>query len=76
MTAYPSGLSHIAAFRQHFIQRYGYHRQVPVLELLDPNFGLGAQWKAALAELDEPVVEGEMFNVTAQEFFLISHIAL
>ena len=59
MTAYPSGLSHIAAFRQHFIQRYGYHRQVPVLELLDPNFGLGVQWKAAIAELDEPIVEGD-----------------
>jgi thiopeptide-type bacteriocin biosynthesis protein len=54
MTAYPAGLSHIAAFRQHFIQRYGHDRQVPLTELLDPNFGLGAQWTAEITELNEP----------------------
>ena len=52
MTAYPAGLPHIAAFRQHFIQRYGPDRQVPLIELLDPNFGLGTHWQAELAELN------------------------
>jgi len=53
MTTYPNGLPHIAAFRQHFIRRYGNDRDVPLIELLDPNFGLGAQWRAAIADLNK-----------------------
>ena len=56
MTAYPAGLPHIAAFRRRFVQRYGHDREVPLIELLDPNFGLGAQWQAEIAELNEPAV--------------------
>jgi hypothetical protein len=37
----PRGSAHISAYRRVFEQRYGAHREVPVLELLDPNFGLG-----------------------------------
>ena len=37
----PQGHSHIVAYRRAFERRYGLDREVPVLELLDPNFGLG-----------------------------------
>ncbi len=37
----PRGSAHISAYRRAFEQRYGAHREVPILELLDPNFGLG-----------------------------------
>jgi thiopeptide-type bacteriocin biosynthesis protein len=34
----------IAAYRERFVERYGTDRQVPLLELLDPNFGLGSPY--------------------------------
>ena len=37
----PRGLSSIAAYRQAFVSRYGHEREVPLLELLDPDRGLG-----------------------------------
>jgi thiopeptide-type bacteriocin biosynthesis protein len=37
----PRGGSSIAAYRQAFINRYGHDREVPLLELLDPDRGLG-----------------------------------
>ena len=37
----PHGLSSLAAYRQTFVTRYGYDREVPVLELFDPQLGLG-----------------------------------
>ncbi len=42
MTPAPHGLSYFEPYRQAFIARYGPHREVPLLELLDPNFGLGS----------------------------------
>ena len=42
MTPYPSGLSHLAAYRRAFVSRYGLDREVALLELLDPNCGLGS----------------------------------
>jgi thiopeptide-type bacteriocin biosynthesis protein len=41
MSPLPRGPAHLSAYRRLFEQRYGLHREVPVLELLDPNFGLG-----------------------------------
>jgi thiopeptide-type bacteriocin biosynthesis protein len=41
MTPMPGGLSYIASYRQAFLTRYGHEREVPLLELLDPNTGLG-----------------------------------
>ena len=38
----PRGLASLAAYRQAFVSRYGYDRDVPVLELFDPQAGLGA----------------------------------
>jgi thiopeptide-type bacteriocin biosynthesis protein len=38
----PRGLSSLAAYRQSFVGRYGHNREVPLLELLDPQRGLGA----------------------------------
>ena len=37
----PRGLSSLAAYRQAFVSRYGHDREVPVLELLNPQLGLG-----------------------------------
>jgi hypothetical protein len=41
MTPLPGGLPHLNAYRRVFEARYGPEREVPLLELLDPNFGLG-----------------------------------
>jgi thiopeptide-type bacteriocin biosynthesis protein len=41
LTPLPGGLPHLAAYREAFEARYGYEREVGLLELLDPNFGLG-----------------------------------
>jgi thiopeptide-type bacteriocin biosynthesis protein len=37
----PSGLPYLDAYRHSFVVRYGTEREVPLLELLDPNIGLG-----------------------------------
>ncbi|MDT0353143.1 lantibiotic dehydratase [Pseudonocardia charpentierae] len=37
----PGGPRHLGAYRTAFLQRYGPDRRVPLLELLDPRFGLG-----------------------------------
>jgi thiopeptide-type bacteriocin biosynthesis protein len=41
MTPAPSGSGNLASYRAAFEARYGHDREVPLLELLDPNFGLG-----------------------------------
>lgn len=41
MTPVPHGAGHLSAYRAAFEGRYGPDREVPLLELLDPNFGLG-----------------------------------
>jgi thiopeptide-type bacteriocin biosynthesis protein len=38
----PRGLSSLAAYRTAFVSRYGEGREVPLLELLDPDHGLGS----------------------------------
>ncbi len=37
----PGGPRHLAGYRAAFVSRYGARRRVPLLELLDPRFGLG-----------------------------------
>jgi hypothetical protein len=41
MTPLPAGLPYLDGYRRLFMTRYGAEREVPILELLDPNFGLG-----------------------------------
>jgi len=41
LTRLPVGPPHLEAYRRSFEVRYGTEREVPLLELLDPNFGLG-----------------------------------
>lgn len=41
LSAVPPQFPHLAAYRREFIERYGEGREVPVLELLDENTGLG-----------------------------------
>ena len=41
LTPFPSGLPHVAGYRQAFVGRYGYDREVALLELLHPDWGLG-----------------------------------
>nr|WP_236588222.1 lantibiotic dehydratase [Tumebacillus amylolyticus] len=35
-------LTHLDTYRDEFIEKYGYHREVPLLELLDEDLGMGA----------------------------------
>ena len=42
LTPLPNGPPHLAAYRAAFHARYGQDREVPLLELLDPNVGIGA----------------------------------
>jgi lantibiotic biosynthesis protein len=41
LSPHPRGPAHLAMYRRQFVHRYGAQREVPLLELLDPNFGLG-----------------------------------
>jgi thiopeptide-type bacteriocin biosynthesis protein len=41
LTPLPVGLPHLGAYHGAFEARYGTEREVPLLELMDPNFGLG-----------------------------------
>ena len=41
MTPAPPGSGNLGSYRAAFEGRYGHDREVPLLELLDPNFGLG-----------------------------------
>jgi thiopeptide-type bacteriocin biosynthesis protein len=41
LSAYPGGQGGLIAYRRAFLGRYGHHREMPLLELLDPQQGLG-----------------------------------
>ncbi len=41
MTPAPPGSGHLGSYRSAFEAKYGHDREIPLLELLDPNFGLG-----------------------------------
>jgi thiopeptide-type bacteriocin biosynthesis protein len=41
VTPLPAGLPYLDSYRRSFEMRYGPEREVPLLELLDPDFGLG-----------------------------------
>jgi len=41
LTPMPHGAAHLSAYRAVFESRYGHDREVPLIELLDPHFGLG-----------------------------------
>lgn len=41
-SSYPEGSPALRAYKTEFLSKYGLEREVPVLELLDPNLGLGA----------------------------------
>lgn len=41
LTPMPSGPSNISTYRERFVARYGPDREVPLLELLHPDWGLG-----------------------------------
>ena len=48
----PSGPAHLAGFRRAFEQRYGRQAEVPILEMLDPNTGLGPLPASAAGRLE------------------------
>jgi thiopeptide-type bacteriocin biosynthesis protein len=48
----PFGVTHLDAYKGRFQERYGEQREVPLLELLDPEFGLGPPPED---EVSEPV---------------------
>jgi lantibiotic biosynthesis protein len=41
LSPWARGLPHLQAYRHAFLSRYGQERVVPLLEILDPDFGLG-----------------------------------
>jgi thiopeptide-type bacteriocin biosynthesis protein len=45
LTPLPLGLPHITAYRQSFEHRYGTDCEVPLLEMLDPDAGLGSPYR-------------------------------
>ncbi len=49
LSPYPTGPPHIAAYRRRFVDHYGSDTEVPVLELLDRDFGLGPPEEPDLA---------------------------
>jgi thiopeptide-type bacteriocin biosynthesis protein len=53
VSSLPRGSMKLATYRQSFLERYGEAREVPLVELLDPNFGLGAP--GALRESAHPL---------------------
>jgi lantibiotic biosynthesis protein len=44
LTPFPDGLSQLKAYHRAFVSRYGASREVLLLELLDPQFGLGSPY--------------------------------
>jgi lantibiotic biosynthesis protein len=60
LTPLPGGLPYLAAYRRAFEGRYGHDREVPLLELMDPDFGLGppaAHVHGGYPEIDPSRVE-------------------
>ncbi|HLG60503.1 MAG TPA: lantibiotic dehydratase [Ktedonosporobacter sp.] len=55
----PRGFTNIQAYRQAFLERYGDAREVPLLEMLDPQFGLGVAQLSSMAASKEPPVYPE-----------------
>ena len=51
----PRGLSHLAAFRNAFVARYGHEREVPLPELMDPVSGLGPPFAHGMAPVGPDV---------------------
>ncbi len=51
LTPSPYGVPALQAFAERFLARFGAEHRVPLLELLDPEFGLGSPYTA---ELDSP----------------------
>jgi thiopeptide-type bacteriocin biosynthesis protein len=41
LSPFPAGFPYLANYRQAFVARYGEGREVPLMEMLDPNWGLG-----------------------------------
>jgi thiopeptide-type bacteriocin biosynthesis protein len=41
LTPWPTGLPYIATYRQAFEERYGTDREVPLVEMMDPEYGIG-----------------------------------
>ena len=52
LTPFPRGIAYLSGYRAAFEARYGHDRAVPLLELVDPNFGLGPPGNHAGAGVD------------------------
>ena len=74
LTPLPKGLPHLAAYRRAFEGRYGHDREVPLLELMDPDFGLGAP--AAHAHGGYPEIEPRQAERRSQALHELALAAL
>lgn len=54
MTPYPHGSPTTAAYRTAFLSRYGEDREIPLLEMLDANVGLGPYSKQQASSTSSP----------------------
>jgi lantibiotic biosynthesis protein len=55
LSPFPDGPTHLDAYRREFEGRYGPDREIPLLELLDPDFGLGPPRHAGGDGIDQRV---------------------
>ncbi|KAA8886163.1 hypothetical protein F3087_26575 [Nocardia colli] len=53
LSNWPTGLSHLDKYRASFMDRYGAEREVGLLELIDPEIGLGAPGRADRTEPED-----------------------
>ena len=49
LTTFPTGLPDLHECKKQFLEKYGEHRYVPVLELLDPDIGIGNPYELSSA---------------------------
>ena len=65
LTPHPEGPPRLAAYRERFAERYGPEREVPLLELLDPEFGLGGPHEDPAATSEERASDAERGRILA-----------
>jgi lantibiotic biosynthesis protein len=66
LSPFPFGSPGLASYRQAFINRYGGDREVPLLELLDPNRGLGPMMHAHAHTGPDPNKAGQRARILTE----------
>ncbi|WP_342477221.1 lantibiotic dehydratase [Paenibacillus sp. FSL H7-0350] len=64
--SFPIELQHMEEYREEFLEKYGPYREIPLLELLDPESGLGAPATYSYPPSSRSVKKSSKFNQKAQ----------